>query len=79
MTEIDALRIISRLGGNLNILRNRDVAARLIRDLVREKVRRHNEVNVPAYNEQLKYGRGDFAVKQLLPIPQEKFTRWMST
>ena len=69
MTEQDALRIISRLGGDTNILRNKEVAAQLIKELMFEKTSNYNNVILPMYNNQLKQiPRGAFPVKKRIDV-----------
>lgn len=73
MTENDALRVIAALGGDLGLLRNRDVAARLIKDLMLEKMRKYNERHVPIFNAQLKFNRGDIPALEKIEIPESLF------
>jgi len=61
MTEQDAIRIVAALGGNPGVLLNKQVVAKLLGDLMEEKVDVYNTVTVPAYNKQIQVRkRGDF-------------------
>jgi hypothetical protein len=54
MTEQDALRVMSALGGDVGALRNPDVVAQLLKEIVRDKLTDYEERLRPIYNQQLK-------------------------
>lgn len=54
MTEQDALRVMSALGGDVSALRNPDVVAELLRNIVKDKLSDYEERLRPVYNEQLR-------------------------
>ncbi len=54
MTETDALRVIMNLGGDVSALRNTDVVAYQIRNIMRDKADRYNNVLRPIYNAQVR-------------------------
>jgi hypothetical protein len=72
MTEKDALRILAALGGEISLLRNKDVAVQLLQELFADKAKNFNEYLVPSYNFQLgATPRGAFPQKQAIPIEFE--------
>jgi len=74
MTEQDALRLISRLGGDFNMTRNKEAAALLIKDLFDEKVWHYNNLLLPTYNGQLKATyRGEFTAKEPIEFDASMF------
>lgn len=69
MTEQDALRIVSALGGSADPTRNKEVVRRLLHDIISQKVGRYNEVDLPMYNDQV--GRmGIYKKKEPIEIPE---------
>jgi hypothetical protein len=75
MTEQDALRVIARLGGDFNLLRNRDVAAALIRELMEEKLFRYNNLLLPMFNGQLTTAnRRGFSEKETVTLDESVFS-----
>lgn len=74
MTEYDAARVLAALGGDVSLLRNKEVATTLMRDIFTEKVREYNEVTVPTYNAQIKATpRGKFTAKEPIAIDPNMF------
>ena len=69
MTEQDALRVIAAVGGDVNMWRNRDVVARLIEQMMGDKIQRF-ELNRLHYNIQRGYtGRGAYPkLDPVIPI-----------
>lgn len=75
MTEKDALRVIARLGGDFNLIRNKDVAAVLIRELMEEKLSRYNNLLLPQFNGQLTTGdRRGFTAKEKIEVDESVFS-----
>ncbi len=52
MTEQDALRILSALGGEPNITRHPEIVRQLLGDIVRQKIGSYNDVDLPMFNDQ---------------------------
>ncbi|MCB7127936.1 MAG: hypothetical protein J3T61_00155 [Candidatus Brocadiales bacterium] len=74
MTEQDAKRIISRLGGDFNLLRNKEVASMLIRELMEEKLYRY-DIQRRLYNAQIDAAdRGEFEKKDAIKIDESIFS-----
>ena len=74
MTEQDAARILARLGGDVGILRNREVAGQLIKEIMMEKAERYNNVTLPQYNYQTNIiPRGGFKEKEPIEIDESIF------
>lgn len=72
MTEQDALRVLSALGGDISALRNKEVVAELMKDLLSDKARDYDQRLLPIYKTQVK-GRGPgFPEKQPLGPRVEK-------
>lgn len=68
MTALDALAVISALGGNVSMFRNPKVVAAAIRDMLEKKARRY-DINRRMYNDQvMRTGRGAFDVKPKMDI-----------
>ena len=67
MTEQDALRVISALGGSGALL-NKEIVADFIRKLLRDKVEDYNQRLVPAYNQQIKETNRGAGFKEKQPI-----------
>jgi len=69
MTEIDAARVLARLGGDVSMLRNPAVATQLLQEMFEEKARRYNETLVPQYNFQRQIiPRGRFTKKEPIAV-----------
>lgn len=74
MTEQDALRVIYALGGNVGLLRNKEVARQLLGEMFRDKARDYNERLVPSYNEQIvSTRRGFFKPKSPISLSPDVF------
>ncbi len=80
MTEQDAERILARLGGDVSVLRNREVAGQLIKEIMMEKVERYNNVTLPQYNYQTNIiPRGNFKEKEPISIDESIFAPSQTT
>jgi hypothetical protein len=80
MTEYDAERILARLGGDVGILRNREVAGQLIKEMMMEKIERYNNVTLPQYNYQTNIiPRGGFKEKKSIEIDESIFAPSQAT
>ena len=79
MTEQDALRVISRLGGDFDLTRNREVAAVLIREIMGVKLSQY-ELLRKHYNAQLNTtNRGAFEPKEPIEFDESLFNVGPST
>ena len=65
MTEQDALRILSALGGEVAVTRHPEIVRRLLGDIVHAKIRMFNEVDLPMFNDQAKRTRIYKTIKPL--------------
>ena len=65
MTEQDALRILSALGGEVTVARHPEIVRLLLGDIVRAKIRMFNEVDLPMFNDQARRTRIYKAIKPL--------------
>ena len=69
MTEQDAHRVIAALGGDVNALRNKDVVAQLLKDMMNDRAREYNSVTAPLFNAQITgSGRGGFNKKEPVDV-----------
>ena len=65
MTEQDALRILSALGGEVTVARHPEIVRLLLGDIVRAKIRMFNEVDLPMFNDQARRTRIYKTIKPL--------------
>jgi hypothetical protein len=75
VTEFDAERILWAMGGDISIFRDRKVVATVIRDHMKEKIRKYNEELMPLYNEQIEIGRFSGKTKELRYVDESLFNQ----
>ena len=80
MTEYDAERVLARLGGNVNLLRNPKIAKDLLRSLFSEKLRSYNHKQKRhAFQQTLAHERPKEYTTAFAAYPQEKVDSIMTS